>query len=96
MRGIRMASPKIIVRKPTAAERKEAALWGEWSKEPSAFEWSYDEQETCLILEGSASVKSKDGSQSVSFGPGDWVVFPAGLQCVWTISKAIRKKYQFG
>lgn len=91
-------TPKIIVRKPTPAEHKEAAEWGTWEKEPSTFDWNYDEQETCLILEGSASVEAKNWPKaySVSFGPGDWIVFPVGLKCVWTIKQKIKKKYKFG
>jgi len=91
-----MTSLKIIVRKPVPAEIAQADSWGTWEKEPSTFDWSYDEKETCLILEGSASVASKDGSQKVSFTAGDWVVFPVGLECVWTVEKKIRKKYKFG
>ena len=92
----RAPSPRIIMRKPTPAEQKEAESWGTWEKEPSNFDWNYDEQETCLILEGTASVVSKDKKQSVSFGPNDWVIFPVGLQCTWTIKQKIRKKYKFG
>ncbi len=88
-------TPKIIVRKPTAAEAAEAEQWGTWEKEPSTFDWNYDEQETCLILEGSASVTSMDKKQSAKFGPGDWVVFPQGLKCVWTIKEKIKKRYKF-
>ncbi len=88
-------SLQIIVRKPTQVEQKEAERWGTWEKEPSTFDWNYDEQETCLILEGSASVVSKDGKQSVSFGHGDWVVFPVGLKCVWTIQLKLKKRYKF-
>ena len=91
-----MAKLLMSVRKPTPAEINEAQGWGIWEKEPSSFDWSYDEKETCLILEGRASVSAKDGSHSVSFGPGDWVVFPVGIKCTWTITEKIKKKYRFG
>ena len=37
-----------------------------------------------------------DGKESVTFGPGDMVVFPEGLECVWNVKEAIRKHYNFG
>lgn len=85
----------VEVRKPTAAEIAEAENWGEWEKEPSEFPWSYDEKETCLILEGHAVFESADGERA-EFGAGDWVVFPSGAQGVWKIDETIKKKYNFG
>ena len=32
----------------------------------------------------------------VEFGPGDLVTFPEGLDCVWKISKPVKKHYKFG
>lgn len=87
--------PKIIVRKPTPAETKTSNAWGTWEKEPSEFGWQYDKKETCLILSGKASVKTKEGNIA-SFGAGDWVVFPQGISCTWKISEKITKKYKFG
>jgi uncharacterized cupin superfamily protein len=84
----------IQVRKPTPEEKKTASQWPIWTKEVSSFPWHYDEPETCLILEGEVTVKS--GPDQVSFGPGDWVVFPKGMDCTWTIKKAVRKHYNFG
>lgn len=86
---------KIIVRKPTDAEKKEAQKWAIWEKEPSEFGWSYSEKETCLMLEGKATVTATDGSRA-SFSAGDYVVFPQGLSCTWRIEKKIRKHYRFG
>ena len=84
----------IIVRKPTEAERETASAWPIWTKEASTFPWHYDDQETCLILAGEVTVKT--GGETVSFGAGDWVVFPKGLDCAWTIKKAVRKHYRLG
>jgi uncharacterized protein len=86
---------QIEVRKPTEEEIIEAENWGTWEKEPSEFSWSYDEQETCLILEGHAVVDGADG-EHVEFGVGDYVVFPVGLEATWKIDKTIKKKYKFG
>lgn len=83
----------IEVRKPTAAEIAATASWGDWSKGPSTFPMVYEQTETCYILEGRAQVKSAD--QTVTFGAGDWVVFPRGLNCTWEITETIKKKYLF-
>ena len=83
------------VRKPSTDEINKASTWDTWIKEPSEFPWFYDDRETCYILEGYATVKDKKG-YSIEFGPGDWVEFEQGLECTWTITKIIRKKYRFG
>lgn len=83
------------VRKPTESEIKIAENWDIWDKQPSEFEWHYDEKETCYILLGEAMVTDTKGN-TIHFGPGDWVEFPKGLHCTWKISKAIKKRYFFG
>jgi hypothetical protein len=85
---------RIEVRKPTAEEEAELRRCPTWEKEESEFPWHYDEQETCLVLEGEVTVEA--GDQTVTFGPGDLVVFPKGLDCVWKVKKRIRKHYKFG
>ena len=83
----------IIIRKPTKEEIKTAEKWPIWEKGVSSFEWVYTEIETCLIIEGEVNISDKSGA--VSFGKGDWVVFPVDLECVWNIKKAVRKYYNF-
>jgi len=83
----------IIVRKPTKQEIEEAKKWPIWEKSPSEFPYEYDENETCLILEGKAEVKSEN--QAVTFQKGDLVIFPKGLVCDWHIKEKIRKHYKF-
>jgi len=68
--------------------------WPIWEKEVSRFDWHYDSTETCYILQGKVSVKTKDG-ESISFGPGDFVTFPKGLSCAWDIKEPVRKHYNF-
>ncbi|MFA5107975.1 MAG: cupin domain-containing protein [Candidatus Micrarchaeia archaeon] len=85
----------VIVRKPTKEEIQTAQKWGLWEKEPSSFDWSYDEKETCLILEGEAKVVLPNKEQ-IHFKSGDYVIFEPGLKCKWVISKKIRKRYLFG
>ena len=85
---------EIIVRKPTAEEATAMESCPVWEKEVSEFPWHYDEQEQCLVIEGEVTVETADGS--VTFGPGDFVTFPQGLDCTWKVTRAIRKHYKFG
>ncbi|BBP43797.1 cupin domain-containing protein [Thiosulfativibrio zosterae] len=68
--------------------------WPIWEKESSAFDWFYDAEETCYLLEGQVVVSYGKG-EAVSFGAGDLVTFPKGLTCRWDIQKAVKKHYQF-
>ncbi|MHC4638055.1 MAG: cupin domain-containing protein [Planctomycetota bacterium] len=70
----------VLVKKPSDAEVSTCKSWPIWT-------W------TCLIIEGEVTVS--DGRDSVSFGPGDYVVFPNGLECVWDVKKSVRKHYNF-
>jgi hypothetical protein len=91
MAGIR----DVVVKKPTPAEIAEARKWPVWEHAADTFEWFYTEKEKCLILEGEVAVRSRDGKDMVSFGPGDWVEFPKDLECIWEIRKTVRKHYSF-
>jgi hypothetical protein len=73
--------------------KKGAFSWPIWSCEVSEFDWEYDQQESCLLLEGEVEVSSD--IETVSFGAGDFVVFPRGLKCRWKIIKPVRKHYTF-
>jgi len=84
----------IVVKKPGKDEEKNCKTWPIWTCPPSEFDWAYTEKETCLILEGEVTVT--DGRDSVSFGPGDLVIFPVDLECTWKVKKAVRKHYNFG
>lgn len=85
----------IEVRKPTPEEQTQMKACPIWEKEASTFPWHYDQQETCLVLEGDVEVTTP-GGETVTFGPGDYVVFPEGLDCTWTVKQPIRKHYKFG
>ena len=84
---------EITVKKPTEEEREFMETMGTWSCGVSKFDWYYDMEETCLLLEGQVTVTYDGGS--VSFGKGDLVVFPKGLQCVWDVTKPVKKHYLF-
>lgn len=69
--------------------------WPIWNKEPSTFPWTYDQKETCYLLEGEAVV-TPDGGAPVTIVEGDLVMFPAGMSCTWEIRQAVSKHYRFG
>tara|TARA_B100000212_G_C27261248_1_gene484605 strand:- start:99 stop:374 length:276 start_codon:yes stop_codon:yes gene_type:complete len=69
--------------------------WPIWTCETSTFDWTYDEKETCFLLEGEVTVTPERG-QPVKFKAGDLVTFPAGMKCRWDVQQAVRKHYRFG
>ena len=73
--------------------KKGVFSWPIWSCEVSEFDWEYDQQESCLLLEGEVEVSSD--IETVSFGAGDFVVFPKGLKCRWKVIQPVRKHYSF-
>ena len=87
---------RIVVTKPLeeALEERGVRSWPIWTCEASTFDWHYDQKETCFLLEGEVTVTA--GDEEVSFGVGDLVVFPEGLDCVWEVRSPVRKHYKFG
>ena len=77
----------------TEIEQKEILSWPLWACEVSEFDWEYDQQESCLLLEGDVEVKSD--FETVKFCGGDFVVFPKGLKCKWKVIRPVRKHYSF-
>ncbi len=71
------------------------ARWPVWEKEVSRFPWRYDSAETCLLISGAVTV-TPVGGEPVSLRAGDLAVFPAGMQCEWQVTEALRKHYRFG
>jgi len=86
---------KVIIEKLTEAEIAERKIksWPIWTKEVSRFDWFYDNEEECLILEGEFVVHTDEGDYNVK--PGDFVTFKKGLKCIWEVKKPIRKHYNF-
>ena len=86
-----------VIRDPQSKELEQRGVtgWPIWEKEVSEFPWHYDEQEVCYFLEGEATV-TPEGGKPVKIGKGDLVTFPAGMSCVWTVHKPVRKHYKFG
>ena len=65
--------------------------WPVWEHDEEKFEWYYDKTEQCYIVAGEATIVSE--FESVTIKTGDFVTFPAGLECVWDIQSAVRKHY---
>jgi len=78
----------------TEIKDKSVHTWPIWTCEVSEFPWTYDERESCLILEGEVIVSTD--VEEVRIRPGDFVIFPKGLSCRWAVLKPIRKHYSFG
>lgn len=74
-------------------EKRGIKGWGIWEKEPSEFDWSYTQEEHCYILNGRADIETEDGV--VEIKEGDYVIFPVGLKCRWTVKDGIKKYYDF-
>ena len=81
---------KLPEEKITAMDIK---AWPIWTCGISEFDWEYDTQESCLLLEGDVEVKTD--FETVNFSAGDFVVFPKGLKCRWKVTKPVRKHYSF-
>ena len=84
----------ILVSQPTAEQKSICKTWPIWRHDPSTFEWTYTDKETCLLLEGRVTVS--DSHDSVSFQAGDRVEFPEGLVCTWAIHETVVKHFTFG
>lgn len=68
------------------------AKWPTWKKEVSVFDWVFHEEEQAYILEGECVVTPVGGAP-VTFGKGDFVVFPAGLKASWEVKQPLHKHY---
>ena len=67
--------------------------WPIWECEPSTFDWEYDQEEHCYIIDGYITVISKNNT--VTIRSGDYVIFPKGLRCIWKVHSSIKKHYIF-
>lgn len=85
---------RVKVEKPSREAEAALKTCPTWSCEARVFDWYYDQSEICLLLAGEVCVTTQDG-HSVSFGPGDMVTFPQGLQCTWDVRVPVRKHYRF-
>lgn len=73
--------------------KREIRSWPIWTKEVSRFDWYYESDEECLILDGEVRVITDEGTYTIK--KGDFVTFKQGLKCIWEVVKPIRKHYNF-
>ena len=66
--------------------------WSIWTCESSQFDWEYDQEEHCYIIEGDVTVI--ENGNIVHIKKGDYVIFPKGLKCNWEVHKAIKKYHE--
>ena len=74
-------------------EAAETGPWRVWACGPSAFPWHYDETEKAYFYEGRVKVLTDDAE--VEIRAGDFVTFPAGLDCRWEVFEKVKKVYKF-
>jgi len=86
---------KVIIEKLSEEDiqKRDIRSWPIWTKEVSVFDWYYDSEEECLILEGEIIIEAPD--EVFNINAGDFVTFKKGLKCVWNIKKPVRKHYNF-
>ncbi|EFJ47059.1 hypothetical protein VOLCADRAFT_105278 [Volvox carteri f. nagariensis] len=91
------AGMKVVVqRQPSenVLEAKGVRRWPTWGCGVSKFPWTYQESETCYILEGKVVV-TPNGGEAVEINAGDMATFPAGMSCIWDVKAPINKHYNF-
>jgi len=92
----------IVVRPLTDQERNTRGIpdspepcghWNVWNCEPANFDWHYDQTEEAYLYTGKVVIRA--GEQTVNLKAGDFVTFPAGLDCSWEVIDAVSKVYRF-
>ncbi|GFR50888.1 hypothetical protein Agub_g13179, partial [Astrephomene gubernaculifera] len=94
---VRASAKKINVQRQPSDEvlmSKGVRSWPKWSCGVSKFPWTYQESETCYILEGKVIV-TPTGGEAVEIGAGELATFPAGMSCTWDVKAPISKHYNF-
>jgi len=86
---------EIIIEKMSyeEAQKKEIFSWPIWEKEVSVFNWEYDSDEHCYLIEGEVVVRVEGKDYTIT--KGDYVIFKKGLKCVWDIKADIKKHFFF-
>lgn len=95
--ALKMAQEIEVVSQPDKEflEKKGVFSWGTWGCGVSKFPWTYDQNESCFLLNGQVTVTPSDGRKAATFGAGDFVTFPAGMSCEWDVTEAVHKHYLF-
>ena len=72
--------------------------WGTWGCDVSKFDWQYSGKESAYVLKGHVTVTPTGqwaACKPAVVKAGDFVVFPDGMTCVWDVTEAIEKHYNF-
>ncbi|MFG1298341.1 cupin domain-containing protein [Xanthobacter sp. V3C-3] len=73
-------------------DRTGAFSAGFWASQPSEIAVTYDEDEFCVILEGTVELTDASGHME-TYGAGASFVIPAGFTGTWKSVTAVRKFY---
>ncbi len=84
---------RVIIKKIESEKLNEIKNWPIWQCEVKKFDWEYDAEEHCYILEGKVIVTA-DG-KDYEIKKGDYVIFKKGLKCLWDVKENIKKHYNF-
>jgi uncharacterized cupin superfamily protein len=89
-----MTSEISVEREPSLSKLNVMGVfdWAILDKDTGTFNWKYDRKETCYILEGSFSVTPQAG-KTQHFKKGDLISFSKGLECIWIVTKPVKKHY---
>lgn len=72
--------------------------WGTWGCGVSKFDWEYSGTESAYVLKGKVLVTPTGDwadCKPTEVKAGDFVVFPDGMTCIWDVSEAIEKHFNF-
>ena len=75
----------------TRLDTLNVSKWPTWKKEISTFPWTFPEQEIAYIIDGECIVTTCCGT-TASFGKGDIVTFPAGINITWEVKQPLHKQ----
>ena len=86
---------KVKIEKLSEAEiaDKGCKSWPIWTKKTSSFDWSYSDNEQCLVTKGKVTIQAE--GNEYNFAAGDFVTFQKGLSCKWVIHEDVEKHYNF-
>ncbi len=89
-------SKTITVQQPSKTDLGTQGIldWSLWSHPEAKFPWSYEDEESCYLLEGKVTVTPK-GGKPVTIVKGDLVTLPKGLKCDWEIHEPLKTHYKF-
>lgn len=65
---------------------------GHWGSGPCEINVSYTEDELCVIVEGSVTLISEDGTEA-TYETGQAFVIPSGFKGIWRSNEPVKKIY---